>query len=132
MTTDEIRRSLARQLMTDKLLGVKSIPIARTRARSATATPAQATAAATVRAAAPSAAVRKLQTISAAELARREKELRAIDEQQVKTCRKCVLCQTRTNTVFGQGSAAARLVFVGEGPGADEDEQGLAFVGRAG
>jgi DNA polymerase len=76
--------------------------------------------------------IRKLQNISAPELARREKELRAIDDQQVKQCRKCVLCKTRTHTVFGQGHAGARLVFVGEGPGADEDRQGLAFVGRAG
>src|SRR5262245_41317629 len=120
MTTDEVRRSLARQLMTDKLLGVKSIPIVRSSRGAVTAVPAQTSVVAATRAAAPPVAVRKLQTISAAELARREKELRAIDEQQVKVCRKCVLCQTRTNTVFGQGSAAARLVFVGEGPGADE------------
>ncbi len=39
---------------------------------------------------------------------------------------------TRTRTVFGQGHAGARLVFVGEAPGYEEDQQGLAFVGRAG
>lgn len=50
----------------------------------------------------------------------------------VKQCQKCVLGQTRTNTVPGQGNLRARLVFIGEGPGADEDAQGLAFVGRAG
>lgn len=47
-------------------------------------------------------------------------------------CRRCRLCETRKNIVFGSGDEAARLVFVGEGPGADEDEQGLPFVGRAG
>ena len=47
-------------------------------------------------------------------------------------CRRCKLCRTRTNIVFGMGSANAELMFVGEAPGADEDEQGLPFVGRAG
>jgi DNA polymerase len=47
-------------------------------------------------------------------------------------CTKCRLCEGRTNLVFGQGDAAAELVFVGEGPGQTEDETGLAFVGRAG
>jgi uracil-DNA glycosylase family 4 len=47
-------------------------------------------------------------------------------------CRRCKLCQTRTNIVFGMGDANAELMFVGEAPGADEDEQGLPFVGRAG
>jgi DNA polymerase len=47
-------------------------------------------------------------------------------------CRKCSLHQTRTRTVPGQGNPAPEILFVGEAPGADEDEQGLAFVGRAG
>ena len=47
-------------------------------------------------------------------------------------CRRCTLCQDRTHIVFGSGNPQARLVFVGEGPGADEDRQGLPFVGRAG
>lgn len=47
-------------------------------------------------------------------------------------CRRCRLCEQRKTIVFGSGSETARLVFVGEGPGADEDEQGLPFVGRAG
>jgi DNA polymerase len=47
-------------------------------------------------------------------------------------CRRCRLCEGRQNIVFGSGNEQARLVFVGEGPGADEDEQGLPFVGRAG
>ncbi|MFZ0593828.1 MAG: uracil-DNA glycosylase [Bryobacteraceae bacterium] len=47
-------------------------------------------------------------------------------------CRRCRLCEQRKTIVFGSGSESARLVFVGEGPGADEDEQGLPFVGRAG
>lgn len=50
----------------------------------------------------------------------------------VASCRLCGLCETRTQTVFADGSPAARLVFVGEAPGRDEDAQGLPFVGRAG
>lgn len=47
-------------------------------------------------------------------------------------CRRCRLCEGRTNIVFGSGNPQAKLVFVGEGPGEDEDLQGLPFVGRAG
>ncbi len=47
-------------------------------------------------------------------------------------CRRCKLCGGRTNIVFGSGTAETRLVFVGEGPGADEDAQGVPFVGAAG
>jgi uracil-DNA glycosylase len=47
-------------------------------------------------------------------------------------CTRCKLCRGRTNLVFGVGDAGARLMFVGEGPGADEDLQGEPFVGRAG
>jgi len=47
-------------------------------------------------------------------------------------CRRCKLAGGRKTIVFGEGNPHAELVFVGEGPGADEDEQGLPFVGRAG
>jgi DNA polymerase len=47
-------------------------------------------------------------------------------------CRRCRLCEGRNKIVFGSGSPEAKLVFVGEAPGADEDMQGLPFVGRAG
>ena len=47
-------------------------------------------------------------------------------------CPRCKLSKSRTNIVFGQGNPGAELMFVGEAPGRDEDEQGLAFVGRAG
>ena len=45
-------------------------------------------------------------------------------------CRGCELCQTRTNVVFGVGSGDAKLMFIGEGPGENEDLQGEPFVGR--
>ena len=51
---------------------------------------------------------------------------------QVAVCTKCPLHKTRTRTVPGQGSATPEIMFIGEGPGYDEDQQGLAFVGRAG
>jgi DNA polymerase len=47
-------------------------------------------------------------------------------------CKRCRLCEARHTIVFGSGNEHSALVFVGEGPGAEEDEQGLPFVGRAG
>jgi DNA polymerase len=47
-------------------------------------------------------------------------------------CMRCKLCSGRKNLVFGVGNPKARLVFVGEGPGAEEDNQGIPFVGAAG
>jgi uracil-DNA glycosylase family 4 len=53
-------------------------------------------------------------------------------EQEVASCTRCGLSATRTQTVFARGNPEAKLCFVGEAPGADEDAQGLPFVGRAG
>lgn len=53
-------------------------------------------------------------------------------EAELKDCRRCKLAPGRTNLVFGAGDPNAELMFVGEAPGADEDAQGLPFVGRAG
>lgn len=53
-------------------------------------------------------------------------------EMNVLSCRMCPLARSRNNTVFGTGSPRAKLMFVGEGPGYEEDMQGLPFVGRAG
>ena len=47
-------------------------------------------------------------------------------------CRECSLWETRTNVVFGVGNRSAEVLFIGEGPGANEDAQGVPFVGRAG
>lgn len=51
---------------------------------------------------------------------------------EVKKCTKCGLCKNRTNTVFGVGNENADIMFIGEGPGADEDREGEPFVGKAG
>ncbi len=47
-------------------------------------------------------------------------------------CNKCELCKTRTNLVFGTGNPNAEVMFIGEGPGEQEDLKGEPFVGRAG
>ena len=52
--------------------------------------------------------------------------------QECRSCMKCSLGKTRTNLVFGVGNEQAKLMFVGEGPGEQEDLQGVPFVGRAG
>lgn len=52
--------------------------------------------------------------------------------EDIGDCKRCRLCHGRTNIVFGAGNQEAKLVFVGEGPGEDEDLSGLPFVGRAG
>lgn len=52
--------------------------------------------------------------------------------KEVQACTKCPLHETRTKAVFGAGDADAEVMFVGEAPGAEEDRQGLPFVGRAG
>jgi uracil-DNA glycosylase family 4 len=96
-------QAILQQLETDRLLGLRELPIA----------PAPAPA-------------------GDRDRSHKEEALKKLDEAQVRDCRKCGLCETRTQTVFGQGDPAARVVFVGEAPGFEEDRQGLAFVGRAG
>ncbi len=66
-----------------------------------------------------------------AAVAEAQKQLEKINEE-VGRCRECGLGSLRTNAVPGEGNPNARIMFVGEGPGADEDAQGRPFVGRAG
>jgi len=127
---------LRQHLETEQALGLKEVPLPRTAAAPSTtaahpvavrpATPA------VIRPAAGAAKATPIVEDGTPETAERAAALRQLDEGQVKGCTKCHLSRTRHNTVFGQGHAGARLVFVGEAPGADEDAQGLAFVGRAG
>jgi len=65
---------------------------------------------------------------------RRDELAAALEEvhDQVKGCRRCALSRSRTHAVPGEGSSTARLMFVGEGPGAEEDQQARPFVGAAG
>jgi uracil-DNA glycosylase family 4 len=68
--------------------------------------------------------------VSATRSERRERLVEVYREASV--CELCPLSETRANVVFGAGNADADLMFVGEAPGAEEDRQGLPFVGRAG
>ena len=64
----------------------------------------------------------------------KEPTITTLEELQnhIGACTRCPLCAERKTVVFGSGNPHADLLFVGEGPGSDEDEQGLPFVGRAG
>jgi uracil-DNA glycosylase family 4 len=107
LDSGSVRAALRQQLMADRLLGIRSVPMK---------TPPR----------------RRRKGSSPATIGGKAEKLRELDETRVKVCRECKLCETRTQTVFGQGDPAARLVFVGEAPGFEEDKQGVAFVGRAG
>ena len=61
-----------------------------------------------------------------------ERETLRLIREDLGDCRRCRLCEQRNKIVFGSGNETSPLVFVGEGPGADEDAQGYPFVGRAG
>lgn len=80
----------------------------------------------------PPTAARSLHLFDAEAPRRAERESLDQVQQDLGDCRRCKLAGGRKHIVFGQGNPRAELVFVGEGPGADEDEQGLPFVGRAG
>ena len=71
------------------------------------------------------------QVVAAVPSAERAAALQIIRDE-IGDCTRCALHSGRNKLVFGDGSPAARLMFVGEGPGADEDAQGLPFVGKAG
>ncbi len=101
--------ALAQQLASDRLLGVREVPFVLSEA-----------------------AFRPVGALCVADVADKSGALVRLDRERVQGCRACSLCETRTNTVFGSGSSAARLVFVGEAPGFHEDKQGKPFVGRAG
>ncbi len=104
VTSLEIARALKCRFETDALLGASDLPIR----------------------------IPKPGEVSAEELTRRCSELDDINKNEVMCCVKCGLAETRTKTVFGHGNAAARIMFVGEAPGHDEDLSGEVFVGRAG
>ena len=82
---------------------------------------------AAARAPAPITAVARMNTGDAGEAPTLDEVRRALGD-----CKRCKLCSGRKNLVFGVGNPKARLVFVGEGPGAEEDNQGIPFVGAAG
>ncbi len=103
-TKSEVRQALIQQLDSDRLFGVRHVPLPPPRDARTDPDVVQA----------------------------RAEALARLDAQHVSGCTKCELCHNRTNTVFGAGSPVARLAFVGEAPGFEEDRQGIPFVGRAG
>ncbi len=86
----------------------------------------------TPRMTAPGPAAQSLGLFDAPAAPRKEREALEEIRADLGDCHRCRLAGGRKTIVFGQGNPRADLVFVGEGPGADEDEQGLPFVGRAG
>ena len=111
MTTlaEKVRAALRQQLAGDRLLGIQSVPMQ-----------------------VPPPPGRTKRAVPGIDVGEKSERLRVLNETRVKGCTLCGLSQTRTQTVFGQGSSDARLVFVGEAPGYEEDKRGEAFVGRAG
>lgn len=69
---------------------------------------------------------------SAKKPARKKSESLEDIRLEIGDCRRCPLCKERKTVVYGEGNPKTMLMFIGEGPGADEDEQGRPFVGRAG
>lgn len=124
--SSSFRIALRQQLLSDRMMGVRSVPMPPLRKRDPAVQSKPAASNPPGVSPAPSPA-RSSQAAAA-----KAEQLRVLDETQVKGCVKCSLCEARTQTVFGQGNPDARLVFVGEAPGYEEDKQGLAFVGRAG
>lgn len=123
MDASQRNRILRQHVLTDRLLGVDAVPQGQaagplSEPYHAPSTPPQ-SAGATV-------PMRKMNHKEKIRL------LAEMDENEVRGCTKCDLCQSRTQTVFGDGHPDADLMFIGEGPGQNEDEQGIPFVGRAG
>lgn len=120
---DELRPAVRLHARTAQLLGVDFLPIAADHRRAA---PLQDAAAPTIEVTPAPATV---DTSASDDRAAKLEELRRRHDSQ---CPHCTLATAHTRTVFGDGNPGARLMFIGEAPGAEEDRQGIPFVGRAG
>jgi len=138
--TDAIRRAMAQQLESLQAAGVTQLPKARARPRAAAPSPAP-TLPDQTREATPlrkTAAAEKstgglFEVDDSSDAVTSTAPTLEVLQQEVAGCTLCgELASTRTQTVFGVGNPQARLCFLGEAPGADEDRQGEPFVGRAG
>lgn len=125
----KIAAALRCRFESDALLGAKALPVRTPRRRSSAAGRSPGAAAVVEP---PSQVGASSPQTPPEEIKRRQADLDVIDNNEVKVCTKCGLAKTRTKTAFGVGSPAARIVFVGEAPGHDEDVTGEPFVGRAG
>jgi uracil-DNA glycosylase len=110
----------------------QTIPDAGAPISAAHAEPPEAPAIATAVPVRPPTAARSLNLFETEAPRRLDRESLEVIRADLGDCQRCKLAGGRKHIVFGQGNPHAELVFVGEGPGADEDEQGWPFVGRAG
>ncbi len=145
MGPTRVRRAFRQHLATDLLLGVDRVPIGVVSPPAQEApSPSQpmarpmrddaADAGPPPQRAAPEARVviASAPGIAGADRQRKLQLLETIDASEVRGCTKCGLCDSRTQTVFGEGDPDAALMFIGEGPGVQEDRLGRPFVGPAG
>lgn len=125
------RDALLQRLRFERSMGIEAVPRAAL-ARATTETPEASVTAPPVPVPAPGAEERAPVAEEAAPAtASRQERFEAL-RQRALACTQCPLHRGRTHVVFGEGPCPARLVFVGEGPGADEDRTGRPFVGKAG
>lgn len=112
-------RILKQHVQTDRLLGADAVPVGQTGAISTE----------DVSSATASEGAGSLHVLD-----RQQKIelLSQMEEHEVRNCTACVLCEQRIQAVFGEGDPDAAIMFIGEGPGQSEDEQGRPFVGRSG
>lgn len=121
-------RILKQHLKTDRLLGVRAVPMGTPQAEAV----GDSAGAYAFKEAAAGTASRPPLPLPVLDRQQKIEALGQMDEQEVRGCTACVLCENRIQTVFGEGDPDARIMFVGEGPGQNEDEQGRPFVGRSG
>ena len=142
MDPARLHRILRQHVQTDRLLGVDAVPVASSRpslAAAATTQAERAVKAAEVNPSAHAVTDSADASTSAAPsrvaLLDRAQKLHVLDQMdrtEVRGCTDCVLHESRTQTVFGEGNPDARVMIVGEGPGREEDRTGRPFVGRSG
>jgi len=120
MSESRTHRILKQHLATDALLGVDAVPVGEKVKK------------VEIREVAGEQSVERSVAVPVMSREAKLKVMQAMDREEVSVCRKCELCHGRTQTVFGEGDVDARIMFIGEGPGQNEDEQGRPFVGRAG
>ena len=135
MDPARLHRILRQHVQTDRLLGVDAVPVGSAPPpRTAPATTQAAREVQAAPASDPSASSSSAHRAPAALLHRAAKlhVLDQMDRTEVRGCIDCVLHESRTQTVFGEGNPDARVMIVGEGPGQEEDRTGRPFVGRSG
>jgi uracil-DNA glycosylase family 4 len=141
----KIRARAQLALRAEQAFGLRALPLRTTAVVAEASNPAEATAVDAVRAVVDlfgkpltqqraQVGLPTLDAITAPAASRDEKiaKLKELDAKEVTICTQCRLCEQRTRTVFGEGDPDAKIMFIGEGPGENEDQQGRPFVGRAG